>query len=294
MAPEGLERTLTAVPAASLSWRCCREPFSSPAARSRVSLWQRYHRAMPANQVRDLHDAVARSDDPVVASTRPARTTSAELRRMVEDVLAKLRPCGMRVIELGCGTGVLGVPVSERASSYVGVDVSPEAAAVLRERLPTALVRCANVTSDDLSDLGTFDRVLAYAAIHYVADEDEGERFVRTVIGLLRPAGVALIGNVPLPPDDLPHSLVQRMSGVAWSVRRRLRPAPRRTDAPAMPAGSYLPLTRAMIDGWLARIPGVAWRWVAPRPGIPLQRTRADLIIVKTANLSSQTGGGCR
>ena len=75
---------------------------------------------MSDNPVRILHDSVARSNDPVVASTRPASTTSTEMRRMVEDVIAKLEPDGMTVIDIGCGTGVLGVPIARRAARYAG------------------------------------------------------------------------------------------------------------------------------------------------------------------------------
>lgn len=236
---------------------------------------------MSDNPVRILHDSVARSNDPVVASTRPASTTSTEMRRMVEDVIAKLEPDGMTVIDIGCGTGVLGVPIARRAARYAGVDLSPEAVGVLSKLLPASDIRCADVTRDDLSYLGTFDRVLVYAVLHYVASEAEGERFVRRALELLAPGGHALIGNIPLPSGDLPHSVRQRAAGLAWRARRRVQHRPRRTVAGGIPAGYCLPLTRELIDSWLQRIPTLRWRWVAPRVGVPLQRGRADLLIDK-------------
>ena len=234
---------------------------------------------MSTNPVRDLHDAVARNRDPVIASTRPATTTAVEMARMVEDVIAKLRPDGSSVVELGCGIGVLAEPIARRASRYVGVDMAQEALNVLKERIPKAVVRCADVTTDDISDLGTFDRVLVYTTLHLVASEADGERFVQSALGLLAPGGLALFGNLPLPSEDLPHSRVQRTAGLAWSVRRRLGHRPIRTPTAPLPAGYALPLTRPLIEGWLAASPGVQWDWLVPRIGVPMHRTRADLVV---------------
>ncbi|MDQ2959653.1 MAG: class I SAM-dependent methyltransferase [Candidatus Dormibacteraeota bacterium] len=237
--------------------------------------------AMGGNPVRDLHDEVARSDDPVIASTRPGSTTVREMQRMVDDVLTKLRPDGVTVIELGCGTGVLGVPIARRASAYTGVDVSREAVAVLRERLPAADVRCLDVTRDDLTGLGTFDRVLVYAVLHYVTTETEGSLFVRNALSLLKPGGVALFGNLPMPSADLPHTVVQRVAGMAWSAARRLGRPRSRTQVGGLPPGYCLPLTRLMIDGWVGSVRGTRSRWLTPRLGTPMQRTRADLLVEK-------------
>jgi SAM-dependent methyltransferase len=239
---------------------------------------------VPAHPVRDLHDAVARSQDPVIASTRPAATTSAEMQRMVEDVLEKLRPDGVSVLELGCGTGVLGVPVARRASRYVGVDVSSEAVAVLRERLPDAVIRCADATMHPLDELGKFDRVLVYATLHYVTSAAEGECLVRNALASLAPGGRAFFGNLPLPGKDLPHSPLQRIAGLAWSGSRRLKRRPRREPIGGLPAGYCTELNRALINGWLRNVPDIQWRWLAPRVGVPHQRTRADLVVDKDAS----------
>lgn len=249
--------------------------------------WAGYDPAVSTNPVRDLHDAVARSGDPIVESTRPAATTALEMRRMIGDVIAKLQPDGMSVLEIGCGTGVLGVPIAKRAARYAGVDISQQAVDVLRQRLPTAEVRCADVTTDDLVELGVFDRVLVYATLHYVTTPDEGARFLRNALARLVPGGRALFGNLPLSRDDLPHSAFQQAIGRAWSGARRIRghlnPPPRRPDPGALPSGYCLTLSRALIEDWLRPVPGVTWHWLVPRLGVPLQRTRADLIVEKDA-----------
>ena len=243
-----------------------------------------YDRSVASNPVRDLHDAVAGSGDPVVESTRPATTTALEIRRMVADVLGKLQPEGMTVLELGCGTGVLGVPVARVARAYTGIDISPRALAVLSDRLPAATVRCADAMVEDIGDLGTFDRVLVYATLHYVRTPQDGERLVRNAVTALAPGGRALFGNLPIPDAELPHSQLQRTLGRGWTGARRLvrpfRRGPVRPDPVSMPADYCLPLSRGLVEGWLrAAIPGLSWRWTVPGLGVPLQRTRADLLV---------------
>jgi hypothetical protein len=144
-------------------------------------------------------------------------------------------------------------------------------------------VRCADVVNDDISDLGVFDRVLVYATLHLVSTEEEGERFVDRALALLAPGGLALFGNLPIPTGDLPHSRRERAVALAWTVRRRLHRAPRRTAVGSLPPGYALSLSRPLIEDWLGRVPGIRWRWLAPRAGTPMHRTRADLVVERDA-----------
>ena len=145
------------------------------------------------------------------------------------------------------------------------------------------MVRCADVVNDDLSDLGVFDRVLVYATLHMVSTEGEGEQFVHRALALLAPGGLALFGNLPIPAEELPHSRRQRAVALAWALRRRLHHAPRRTAVGSLPPGYALSLSRPLIEGWLRRVPGIRWRWLAPRAGTPMHRTRADLVVERDA-----------
>jgi SAM-dependent methyltransferase len=262
--------------------------------------------------VRKLHDDVARSGDDVVASTRPAGTTATEMAAMVADVLAKLGDFrGRSVVELGCGTGVLGLPVARLAGSYVGVDLSAVAVEVFRERLAEAdlssraHVLCLDVVAaegGDFAGIAPADRVLAYAMLHYLRDEEELLCFLRRAIGLLSAGGELVIGNIPvaehlLPTGagrvarglhwvlsshpDLPGARLWKVRSVLWQVTKRGRSTnSARTDTAELPAGNCVVLSRAMIERCLERT-GVrtTWRWALPAVGIPLHRTRLDLIV---------------
>jgi SAM-dependent methyltransferase len=193
-----------------------------------------------------FHNLVARQPDDVVASTRPPGTSRQDLDRMVDDVLAKLALRADHVVcEIGCGTGVLAVPIARRVARLVGVDFAEEALSVLARRLEQAGLADRSVLVDldvlgpsfaDLVALGPFDRVLVYATFHYVRERDQAARFLHRVVELLAPGGVALIGNLPLvelaeAADKVrTGSPRERMHGLASWLRREPTPVPRNLE----------------------------------------------------------------
>jgi 2-polyprenyl-3-methyl-5-hydroxy-6-metoxy-1,4-benzoquinol methylase len=205
------------------------------------------------NLVREIHDVVAMSEDPAQASVRPSGTTRRELRAMRRDVLRKLqlRPW-MSVAEIGCGVGMLGVPVAERAARYVGLDFAPRAVQVANERLRAAgvgeraralCVDVLGIADEDLEQLGRFDRVLVYATFHYVRSEQEALRFLQRTVDMVVPGGIALVGNIPL--EDM---------GIDWTASERY---PRGLIARLIAAGSWIATPDAapvpLTLGWKAR-----------------------------------------
>ncbi len=277
---------------------------------------------MSDNLVRDIHDAVASSEDPAEASVRPPGTTRRELRAMRRDVLGKLelRPW-MSVAEIGCGVGLLGVSVAERSARYVGLDFAPRAARVANERLRTAGVGeraralCLDVlgvADEDLDRLGRFDRVLVYAAFHYVRNEQEALRFLQRTVDLIVPGGMALVGNIPLadldvdwaPSEHPPRGLIARLVAAGrwiaipgsapvpltpgWKARRTFETIikarshrPVKDFPPArLPTNYTLTLTTGALESWLAALEGdLTHCWRLPAPGVPLAHSRADLIV---------------
>jgi predicted O-methyltransferase YrrM len=251
--------------------------------------------------VRALHNAVAASANQAEASTRPVWTTDRELRRMVEDVLTKLEiDSSTSALEIGCGVGVLAVPIAHRVARFVGIDFAEQALAVLEARLDaeglsdrTELVRLdlLRASSQELGALGKFDRILVYATLHYVADEAELDRFLDRSLDLLMPGGLVLFGNVPLAElrdggdGPVPRPPGWKVRALAYRAARRAARAVRR-QPPFRPSdlrgGTTLPLRASMIDGWLSARSDVAeHRWLAPRVGTPLFGQRGDLVVRK-------------
>jgi SAM-dependent methyltransferase len=246
---------------------------------------------------------------------------------MQRDVNRKLRVArNDRVLEIGCGVGVLGVPIARRTTEYVGVDIANHALDILASRLAeagleskttTRMMDFASAPEADVSALGTFDRVLVYATLHYVRTDAEGERFVRRALAVTRPGGTILFGNLPL--EDLGPGIWPLGSGsrhrrqsVRWALAARLDAAGldvsrwwrvrhlvyarakhrlavlrRGAQEPpqSLPPGYLLGLTKGRVEHWLEHAPTpVRYRWCVPAVGVPQYASRADLIVTRVAN----------
>lgn len=86
-----------------------------------------------------------------------------------EPVLELLAPMpGERVLDLGCGDGVLTEKIIEAGCIVVAVDASPEQVAAARERGLDARVEKA----ESLSCSDEFDAVFSNAVLHWVKNQD--------------------------------------------------------------------------------------------------------------------------
>jgi SAM-dependent methyltransferase len=278
----------------------------------------------PDDLVREIHESVAASDNLAEASVRPPETTRRQIRLMQRDVVRKLQlEPDTSVLEIGCGVALLGVPVALSSARYVGVDFAPEAVVRANQRFAGARVemrakaQCMDVlvSAASFRRLGTFDRVLMYAVMHYARDEAEARTFLKRASDALNPGGRALIGNIPLEDvkatfprpaaTKVPHA--KRLLDVAmWTVRPE-RSAVRQTrvwkmrwvlessvrsrlgsrsggtfDPVELPPNYTLPLSAQMIDQWLAAMPNeLDHHWEVPSPGVPLAAGRADLVMTR-------------
>jgi SAM-dependent methyltransferase len=95
--------------------------------------------------------------------------------------LLNARP-GERILDLGCGDGVLTKRLQEAGCDVVGIDSSPE---LIRAALGLAL----NVSLQDAYEIDfreEFDAVFSNAVLHWLKDAD---RVIRNVFRALRPGG---------------------------------------------------------------------------------------------------------
>ncbi len=117
-------------------------------------------------------DAWARltSDAPV---SRIRETVRAGRERMRAALLSWLPAdmTGRRLLDAGCGTGLLAVEAARRGADVVAIDVSPTLVGLAEERLPAGVERKRlHFRVGDMLDpgLGRFDHVVAMdSLIHY-------------------------------------------------------------------------------------------------------------------------------
>jgi 2-polyprenyl-6-hydroxyphenyl methylase / 3-demethylubiquinone-9 3-methyltransferase len=103
---------------------------------------------------------------------------------------------GLRVLDIGCGGGLLCEPVAALGASVVGADPAPGAIEAARlHALASGIAidyRCT--TAEALVDAGeTFDIVLAMEVIEHVADH---EAFLERCAELVAPGGMMVLSTI--------------------------------------------------------------------------------------------------
>jgi trans-aconitate 2-methyltransferase len=129
---------------------------------------------------------------------------SSERAAPFDDLLRLIRRReGMRVVDLGAGTGELTARLAEElpGSDVVGIDTSPEMLARARV-LERPGLRFEN---GDLSTVGgSWDLVFSHAAIQWVSDH---QRLVPHLIAMVRPGGQIAV-QLPSNHDHISHRLI--------------------------------------------------------------------------------------
>jgi SAM-dependent methyltransferase len=100
----------------------------------------------------------------------------------------KVRPC--RAVDLGCGAGNYAIWLAGQGFDVTGVDSSPAAIGIAREKAEKLGVPCRFVVADLLGDLhgieGKFDFGYDWELLHHIMPEDR-ETYARNVHSLLNP-----------------------------------------------------------------------------------------------------------
>jgi SAM-dependent methyltransferase len=100
-----------------------------------------------------------------------------------------------RVLDVGCGAGTNAGHFS--VVDYTGIDLNERYLQVARAKFRGRFVQ-ADLTSTDLSSLGTFDMILANSFLHHVSDSD-AERILAQLSPLLAADGTIHILDLVLP-----------------------------------------------------------------------------------------------
>lgn len=108
------------------------------------------------------------SDAPV---SRIRQTVRAGRDAMRATMLAQLPAdlTGLRVLDAGCGTGLMTAELAARGAQVVAVDISPQLIAIARDRLEPRFAGQVDFSAGDMTDeaLGRFDHVIAMDSLIY-------------------------------------------------------------------------------------------------------------------------------
>ncbi len=96
------------------------------------------------------------------------------------------------VFDLGCGAGYLANALTLRGYAITGVDPSSSAIALARGAYPSLDLHQASAYDDLAGRFGQFGTVISIEVIEHLYDP---RAYARTLRGLLRPGGVALVST---------------------------------------------------------------------------------------------------
>jgi len=103
---------------------------------------------------------------------------------------------GLRILDIGCGGGLLSEPIARMGADLLGADASEKNIGIASTHAAQTGVKVdyRAVTAEDLAAAGeTFDVVLAMEIVEHVADVDF---FVTTCASMVRPGGLLLMSTI--------------------------------------------------------------------------------------------------
>jgi predicted TPR repeat methyltransferase len=168
--------------------------------------------------VRELFDASAATFDQELV----AKLGYGIPRELVDALRAVAGASDSRwnVLDLGCGTGLVGVEIARHSASLVGVDLSPNMINLAREREIYTELRCADLMAvlvDEAAGRARYDVVTAADVFIYVGKMDTA---VKTIRQVLRPGGLFAFSAEATTTDGYRLGVMGRYAHSADYLRR--------------------------------------------------------------------------
>jgi ubiquinone/menaquinone biosynthesis C-methylase UbiE len=173
-----------------------------------------------------------------------------EMRDWIDHTVQNILALGpSKVLEIGCGSGLILLRVAPRCARYVGVDFSATSLQRVREQLaqmPEGLpsVELVQGSADNLAGLASasFDTIVVNSVIQYFPSASYLTKVLEKLITLLRPGGRIFVGDVlSLPLLEAYSASVELfqaadnvdLAELSQRMRRRIRQQPHLVISPA-------------------------------------------------------------
>lgn len=123
---------------------------------------------------------------------------------------------GLRILDIGCGGGLLSEPLARMGADVVGADAAPTNVEVARRHAETSgvAVDYRNETAEALAAAGeTFDVVLAMEIVEHVASVPD---FVAACCAMVRPGGLTVFATINRTPKAFALAIVGAEYVLRW------------------------------------------------------------------------------
>jgi ubiquinone/menaquinone biosynthesis C-methylase UbiE len=185
-----------------------------------------------------------------------------QMQEWLETTLARIRRLKPnRILEIGCGVGLLLQQLAPHCAVYVGTDISAAALAKLRQwsnqHDGLQHIELLNCSAAELQGLGSgrFDTVILNSVVQYFPDVDYLVAVLKESMRLLQPGGTIFIGDVRhLGLLSTFHSSIQLQKALDTVTAAQLR----RRIARAVTQETELLLEPRLFEALAARMPGIA------------------------------------
>lgn len=122
----------------------------------------------------------------------------AGYKRVLGEIYRILRETQARqVLDIGCGTGILGAKLCAAGINVTGLDFSGEMLKAARERMPEARLIKWDFSCGLPEELkaGQMDAVVCTYALHHLTDDKKGD-LLKEIRQCVKPGGRILIGDI--------------------------------------------------------------------------------------------------
>lgn len=166
---------------------------------------------------------------------------------------------GVRVLDIGCGTGSLAVALAARGARVTGIDISPQMLDIARRKVEQSglgegvtLMQVSAIDLDERFEAGSFDLITSTLVFSELSDDEQ--RFVlRQCHRLLVDGGRLVIADETVPaswPKRLLHLLVRLpLVIVTYALTQTTTGAVRDLESKIVAAGFRLDWTEATFLG---------------------------------------------
>ena len=155
---------------------------------------------MKINSVEKFYSDIINDKNSISLETGRYKFQKKEEKKIINEITKILElNKSDKIIDIGCGTGDVVIPLSRKVKSITAVDY-PKIIDLLKKRSDKQRVKNMKFISSDMLKLKTkkkFNKVLAYSLIHYMKDKNQLKKFIKKLLDLTSSNGIILIGEIP-------------------------------------------------------------------------------------------------